>query len=399
MAWAVVSRVLAAVCGALIAGEVLWYVDDSLLITEVQNLDADDAVVENKSKELLGDNAFAEGKYIRGVSRVDNFIGWTLDCEHMWVSIGERLLLRMVYVFSTVDFSERQTLKLVQKVAAWVSRIGIVCRAPKALSGVLHGEVSRGVQEGHTMITLSAEAQAVVAVWRAYVTLAALEPDDQCSHRRSLYSFLPPASPTVQISFDGCPSGCGVVLREYSPDRGEGRVLAVCGIKFPFSCCHLEGPKAGTYDSAFQNSTEFLGIVVGLALLARAGARGVTLRLTGDSRVALRWGESGRFKGRLARRAALAFTFLSSKYGLTVEEEVWRSKDDNTTEDLLSREYSTEARARALSELGVAGQTQLLVLYEDEPALGRLLSLCDPTAPFPTQGDELFALMRAFGSL
>ena len=31
MAWAVVSRLLTAVCGDLVAGEVLWYVDDSLL--------------------------------------------------------------------------------------------------------------------------------------------------------------------------------------------------------------------------------------------------------------------------------------------------------------------------------------------------------------------------------
>ena len=396
-AWGVVTRVLAHVTNSSIFGRSVWYVDDALLVTHESEHESDIGFLERKGKQLLGEDAFGEGKSVKKVEYVENYVGWSFHARYMWVGIGRRLLDRMVYTLVTTDFTKKLPVELLQKVAAWCSRLGVIFQAPRALTAVLHSEVGRAVLNQHSFCTLSDGARAVVAVWRAHVLLSGLEPDASLRYRRSLFSLVPNFDPpSFIISFDGSPLGCGAVLRRWTRD-GPGQVIAVRGVRFPYELRHGNGPRVGELDSQYQNFAELAGVLLGLLAAATLGLGGSRFLLTGDSRVAIRWVETERFRGANCRKSALVFAHLLSQYGFSFADAVWRPKEENGVEDLLSREFTAGARAEALRALG-GGEASALECPEGE-RLSRLWSLCDPTHPLPTSGPGLFGLLADIKTL
>ena len=121
------------------------------------------------------------------------------------------------------------------------------------------------------------------------------------------------------------------------------------------------------------------------------------MRLTGDSRVALRWAETERFRGALCRRSDLVFAHLMGRYEFEFGDVVWRSKDLNGAEDTLSRVFDREAQFGALRDLGSVDRA---VLVDSGGAwLGHLWGLCDPTVGLPESARGLLDLLATIREL
>lgn len=398
MAWGVVTRVLLTVCGAMMWGSLIMYVDDFFTVTHRSKQVQDWALVDRKSRQLLGEDAFEGAKDVYGQTRV-NYIGWLLDCKYMWVAIGDRLLHKILWTLLVTDFTAQQPLELVQRVAAWLSRVATIFRTVHALTAVLHYEVQRGVTAGHRTVTLSERARSTLAVWRGLILLSAVSDDEDLRYRRSLYSFMPPAPPTSQISFDGCPEGCGAVLWRWDGSSEAWRPVRAASIRFPFELRHLSGANQGQYDSGYQNYSELAGVVVGLVLMVEAGLAGSSFRVVGDSRVAVRWAETSRFKGDRTRKMALIFSHLLCRYGLECGEAMWRPKEENELEDTLSRDFSPEGQRAALASLDCVGSVPLEDLDSASPRLVDMVWLSNPTVTLPEGEAELFEFLASVRTL
>ena len=86
---------------------------------------------------------------------------------------------------------------------------------------------------------------------------------------------------TWHVDFDASLTGIGILLY-FLPCSATTTRFAL-RLVFPFS---LES------DSSFQNSVEFLAVVVALGALASIGVSGCGVSLRGDSTTALSWSSS-----------------------------------------------------------------------------------------------------------
>jgi len=90
--------------------------------------------------------------------------------------------------------------------------------------------------------------------------------------------------------------------------------LVGCGeVVFPFDC---------KKESNYQNTCEFIGVLLGLLSLAQRGVRNVSLRLCGDSKTSLTWGLDGHFRGKLCLKAALVYILASMLFNIVVIDAV-----------------------------------------------------------------------------
>ena len=106
-------------------------------------------------------------------------------------------------------------------------------------------------------------------LWRcALVTLGC----DPLLFARPLHT-LAEKAPSLQIEYDASLTGLGIILSELS-DTGEAQLI--CAVKLPI-------PFDLGADSGYQNSAEFMAIVVGLSCLASLGYSGRGVKLIGDN--------------------------------------------------------------------------------------------------------------------
>jgi len=141
--------------------------------------------------------------------------------------------------------------------------------------------------------------------------------------------------------------------------------LVGCGeVVFPFEC---------NKESDYQNTCEFIGVLLGLLSLAQKGIRNVSLRLCGDSKTSLTWGLDGHFRGKLCLKAALAYILASMLFNIVVVDVVHIPGVDNVICDLLSRQKITA------ESLGI--DYRLVTDLSHTSSLYSLLVLVDPTSP------------------
>ncbi len=74
----------------------------------------------------------------------------------------------------------------------------------------------------------------------------------------------------------------------------------------------LPSPFVATTDSSFQNTYEYLAILLGLLLTKTLGLRDCVFAVLGDSRSSLAWVLKGRARSTLCRRASIGFSVLPS---------------------------------------------------------------------------------------
>ena len=106
------------------------------------------------------------------------------------------------------------------------------------------------------------------------------------------------------------------------------------------SSVSLSALRFGT-DARYQNTAEFLAVVVGmiglLDLLRDRPPVPVTVELRGDSVTALQWAESSRFRGDLIGNAAAVFALILVRANVIIPSMVHVPGEDNVLCDLLSR--------------------------------------------------------------
>jgi hypothetical protein len=90
-------------------------------------------------------------------------------------------------------------------------------------------------------------------------------------------------------------------------------------------------------DSSYQNTCEFLAVVVAFFILGKMGFRDVTLLVVGDSMTSNHWCAAERYKGKSAHRAALIFTIIATHFNYWVFDTEWICSSDNSEMDMLSR--------------------------------------------------------------
>ena len=69
-------------------------------------------------------------------------------------------------------------------------------------------------------------------------------------------------------------------------------------------------------DSSYQNTSEYIGALIGVIGLVQLGLRGMDIELRGDSMSALTWAETERPRGELVTNATMVYTVLCVTYGI-----------------------------------------------------------------------------------
>jgi hypothetical protein len=122
-------------------------------------------------------------------------------------------------------------------------------------------------------------------------------------------------------------------------------------------------------DPSYQNTAEFIAVVMGLGCLAALGINNAAVHILGDNVSSLSWCVSQRFRAGRSRGAAMSYMALSTICDLQVVSSQHVKGEDNITCDGLSREVS-------LAALGFLPH-QILSITEFQP-LCDLLAACNP---------------------
>ena len=90
-------------------------------------------------------------------------------------------------------------------------------------------------------------------------------------------------------------------------------------------------------DASYQNTAEFIGIILGLLGMLWMGIRGVAIQVRGDSTSAPTWAVKGRPKGDLATNAAMVFALICIMGDFRITKETWIFGKENWRCNTLSR--------------------------------------------------------------
>lgn len=358
----VVTRCLRAIVRSVIRGHADMYVDDLMAISRRSDLTSDMAAADSSIRALLGPHAVAPSKDESG--RTLDWIGWSIDLDTRLVSLSHRNYLRTVYAFFFVDVTAPISLNHVQRMASLASRCSTLTRQMRPFTKALY-DCAAMYSNGHQLRRLSALARADVEMWRWFLLAVHLDP---ARIARPIASFANRETDLL-IQYDSSLSAFAVGV---STVRGDSvSLLAFATVRSPF---------ARTTDSRYQNTYEYLAVVLGLLLVHRAGIRCCAYSLHGDSVSSLQWASQDRAASTLARRANIAFTTIACEVDALVADTVHVPGVANTVYDGLSRGLSAHA-------VGL-DPTKEVELPAEHP-IYRYISLCDPTTPILTSTDHI----------
>ena len=353
----VISRVLRRGIRTRIRGEVDVYVDDFMGASHVDDAASDLSTAERYAEELLGPDAIAKDK--RALGRRLDFIGYTVDLDQKLVTIKRANFLKTLYGFMTTDILKKQSVAHLQRLASWASRYSGILRHMRPFSAGLYGEVT-GMRNQGALKTLGWPAKRAIIMWTAMLVLLDF---DEATFARSFRSF-EQREPDTVIRFDASLYGIGVSV-SVLVDGVEKTVGVVGTVSLPFQLS----------DSSYQNTMEFIAVVVGCFLLARKGYRNRRVALVGDSITALHWAEKESFTGGLVFAPALLYVLLGGALDLWVCATTHIAGTENGVHDGLSR-------GQTPAHLGF--DPSVVVAATEGSSCWAILEMCDPSIPVET---------------
>jgi ribonuclease HI len=144
---------------------------------------------------------------------------------------------------------------------------------------------------------------------------------------RQLESFKENPAIKCVVEFDSSLEGAGGLLYR----RINGIEICIGGFAVDLKPFEFEN------DSSYQNTAEYIGVILALIAMVKLGFHGVDVEIRGDSISALTWAETGRPRGELVTNASIVFTLLCVATGLTVPKATHLEAKDNWRCDALSR--------------------------------------------------------------
>jgi len=135
----------------------------------------------------------------------------------------------------------------------------------------------------------------------------------------------------IWLSYDASLTGLGVILRTVNPlDQVSPYVgvVSVLSIDTPYE---LKG------DSAFQNTMEFIAIVMGMFHMYWLGYRDTEVHIVGDNTSSLHWCDKERFRGGKSNGPAIAFILQAFTSRNEITLSLFIKGIDNVHCDKLSR--------------------------------------------------------------
>mgnify|MGYP000025132167 CR=1 FL=1 len=358
-AFDIVTRVLRKKLSTVLAGEANMYVDDILGVCAQSELVSDMSRVRRVVRGLLGPDSLAPDKEETTLLTGEIvWVGWGIDLRSRTVSLSTKNCLKCLYAFFTVDVEKPVTVIMLQTLASLSSRYAMVCRLMRPFCGALYGDM-KGLRGRCISKTLSEDSIRCIEMWRVF--LVVMEIDFMGGYRRSFESFRLRES-SFLIEYDASLKGLGVVLFKLE-DEVEV-IWKVVATSLPFE---LEE------DSSYQNTVEFISVVLAMACLASLGVSNASVKLRGDNVSSLKWSVKERFRGTLCVKAATLYVAIGSRLDLRVDDTIHLPGKNNVTCDRMSRGTSP-------SSLGYCEEQQF-ICEDQEYMFNDILSICDPSKP------------------
>ena len=363
-AFHVLTRALEALIAARIAGSSKFYVDDLMACSTRATLFLDQRAARDTIRSLAGPDALAPDKDETG-RRLD-FIGWQFCLDTHTVSVSHRNLLRTCHAFFCFELSARLPKTLLQRMSSLAIRLSELCPYMRPytsrLTAASHGFGQVSLAALHST---SVSTRCDIALWRAFLVLLHLE---VVSIVRPLASFRPTPA-TVRIEYDASLTGLAAGVSVYDPVTGQFALRAYAAVPVPFPT---------NSDPSFQNTCEFLAILLGLLLAHHLRLRAFRYHLLGDSVSSLAWASKGRVSSERARRASVVFSLLTMHLQALLALTTHVPGVDNVVYDGLSRNETPIA----------CGLDPALQVALPQHLYG-LLVLCNPSLAISSPEDHL----------
>jgi hypothetical protein len=172
--------------------------------------------------------------------------------------------------------------------------------------------------------------------------------------------------PTFLVEYDASLTGIGLVISYYDPVT-EWTVFQVAKLELPFDLGD---------DSGFQNSVEFMAVVIGLAILASLGYASHSIIVKGDNTSSLAWSTTERFRPGPSRGCAVFFMAFATIADLVVDQGIHIPGERNIVCDGLSRDKHAH-------EFGY--DDELVFDLSMHPAVSTVLEACNPLLTADTE--------------
>ena len=364
----VVTRALVYEMNRRLSGPVLMYVDDILGVCSQATVSSDLAIADEQCVSLLGDDAVAHDKteVTSPSQRSIDVIGYTLDVELRVVTLTLcRNFLRTLYAFFSVDESRPLPVPVIERLASLASRYSAICRELRPFTRALY-RCTVGIRNRRVSVPLSSQARLTVHLWRAMLCLTALDP---VRFARPFATFVDLPARFI-VEFDA--SLCGVGFRLSKRVSGAADTVVCMGA----GSVSLASMEFGQ-DASYQNTAEFIAVVVSLVVLVKEVKRGrpISVELRGDSITALRWAEQASFRSSLVGNAAVLFVLLLVRCDVQIADTFHVPGEDNVVCDTLSRP-DLSGRMRTVRE--VLPGVRDLCDPERRKVIAEALRVCDP---------------------
>ena len=344
----VFSRALLRLIQPIICSFLVIYVDDFMAVGPSYNILRDKQTVIESVRSVFGPSAINEAKSIPP-SRQMEFIGWFLDLDSFTVRPNDKGILKLAVAFFHSSPFGRKSIPLVQweKLASLATRYSTMLVAMRPFVQPFMIRTSR--KSGFARPNSAAKVSMIV--WRM-VSIFLLSDKNLFSVPLCSVRSLKPV-PRVTLITDASPLGAGLAVYDYS--------LNTCifhfSYRFPFN----------TIESEFQNSREFLALLISCIVLCFKGYKDTPIHWIGDNMSSLSWIEKNMVSSSSSQASFLAFTWILLGSRNQIVSSAHRAGVDMGDIDGLSRFMDTSFSA----ETAVDPSVTLI--------LDPIISLCDPS--------------------
>jgi hypothetical protein len=336
------------------------YVDDLAGVCMEKDVEWEMSRAEQIITDLLGPGSVQLEKNV--VGQVVTIIGWSFNLKDQTVTVARKNLMKAIYCVFNVDLEGMTNLREIQRLASYLERYSVICRILRPFLSCLN----RMMKEKHGLrmdFKFSKEAIMELRMWRGWLYLLSVDPG---TYSRPFVTFRE-REPSYVITTDGSLGQIGIII------YAMGGASEAC-----VGCCAVSIAGFGFEDdSSYQNTCEYIGMVLGVLALIKLGIRGVDVVVRGDSTTALSWVQKEKVSGKAAMNAALVLVSLCIKFGIEVNYLEFLEGIANHKADRLSRLIEKKMSIERAMEINGHSGAQVIDLLDDQ-ASATLVDMCNP---------------------